>query len=274
VILLRSSAKNCEVSTSNVDKSLRTTADGVWQNEATMNTQASSEPRILIVDDDTELCDMLGRFLETEGFHIDSVHDGQAGVDEILRGDYDVVVLDVMMPKLNGMEVLKTVRAKVQTRVLMLTARGEDIDRIVGLEIGADDYLTKPCNPRELAARLRAILRRPQRLAAASGEQRQSDKYRLDDLLLDTGSQTVYRGERPLPLTGAEYSVLELLVKNAGSVVGKDELTQFALGRRLSPYDRSIDTHIGHLRKKLGPAPDGSQRIKTVRGKGYLFINR
>jgi DNA-binding response OmpR family regulator len=237
-----------------------------------MDYSPDIKPSVLIVDDDTDLCEMLGDYLEMEGFDVDAMHDGQAGVEAGLDGAYDVIVLDVMMPKLSGIEVLKEIRARSQTPVLMLTARGDDIDRIIGLEVGADDYLPKPCNPRELVARLRAILRRSRRAASSFHEPEAAAKIKIDDLILDRGSQAVFRDDQSLPLTGAEYSVLELLVQAAGRVVTKDELTEQALGRKLSPYDRSIDTHIAHLRKKLGPSVDGAQRIKTVRGKGYLYI--
>jgi len=237
-----------------------------------MDNSHDTEPRVLIVDDDTGLCEMLGRYLETEGFSVSTVHDGQTGLEVCLEGAHDVIVLDVMLPRLNGIEVLRQLRAKSQTPVLMLTARGEDIDRIIGLEIGADDYLPKPCNPRELVARIRAILRRSLQIKSNLVNSISAEKIKIDDLLIDTGSRTASRHGQSLHLTGAEYAVLELLSRNVGHVVSKDELTEYALGRKLSPYDRSIETHIGHLRKKLGPSPDGAQRIRTERGKGYFLV--
>jgi two-component system response regulator CpxR len=177
----------------------------------------------------------------------------------------------VGLPTLNGFAVLQTLRGRVDTPVIMLTARGDDLDRILGLEMGADDYVAKPCNLRELAARIRAIYRRLRPRGSAddgSGDQRTV----VGDLALESGSQSAYVGGRLLALTGAEYLVLEALVEQAGRVVDKDTIARHALGRRINPYDRSVDVHIGHLRKKLGSLSDGRQRIKTVRGRGYLYV--
>ncbi len=220
--------------------------------------------RVLLADDDIELCEMLADYLGGEGFEVELAHDGQAALDLARARPYDLLVLDVMMPGLNGFDVLRGLRAVSALPVLMLTARGEDVDSIVGLELGADDYLAKPCNPRVLVARMRAILRRAE-------ARREAATVGLDDLVLHTGTRTVACGGRPVPVTGAEFSVLEVLLREAGRVVAKAELCERALGRKLSRYDRSLDMHISSLRRKLGPPPDGEERIRTVRGVGYLY---
>jgi two-component system response regulator CpxR len=224
--------------------------------------------RILIADDDTELGTMLAEYLGHEGFAVDLAHDGEAALARARSGRYDVIVLDVMMPRMNGFDVLRRLRAESRTPVLMLTARGDDVDSIVGLELGADDYLAKPCNPRVLVARIRAVLRR-----ADAGTQTSDDiaLLRQGDLELDPGARTVRLNDEPVEMTSTEFSVLALLVRNAGQVVSKAEMSQQALGRELSRYDRSLDMHVSNLRRKLGPLPDGDERIKTVRGVGYLY---
>lgn len=224
--------------------------------------------RVLLADDDVELCELLCEYLEQEGFDVDAVHDGRAAVEQCQAG-YEIIVLDVMMPKLNGFDALRELRTRSQTPVLMLTARGDDIDRIVGLEMGADDYLPKPCNPRELAARLRAILRRSQ--APGTGPTG-DDVLAVDDLVLRAGSREVVKSGVVLELTGAEFNVLDALLRDAGRVVSKEVLTERGLSRKLSRFDRSIDVHVSNLRKKLGPGPNGEARIKTVRGVGYLYV--
>ncbi len=223
--------------------------------------------RVLIVDDDTELAGLLGRQLALDGFETAAVPDGPSGLEEALSGGYDVVILDVMLPDMDGFEVLRRLRASSAVPVLMLTARGEDVDRIVGLEMGADDYLPKPFNPRELVARLRAILRRAGE-APAVGE----GVLLVEDLEVDPGARAVRRGGESVKLTGVEFSLLEVLVRRAGQVVGRDELTREVLGRRPSPFDRALDVHVSALRRKLGPLPGGGERIKTVRGVGYLYV--
>ena len=225
--------------------------------------------RVLLVDDDVELCEMLSAFLVNEGFEVDAVHDGDAGLECGLTGRYDLIVLDVMMPGRGGFDVLRGLRPKVSTPVLVLTARGEDVDSIVGLELGADDYLAKPCNLRVLTARARAILRR----AGGAGAQGDGapEVLELDDLRVHLGSRTVLCGEHEVETTSTEFSVLEALAREAGHVVTKAELSERALGRKLSRYDRSLDMHVSNLRRKLGPAPGGGERIKTVRGVGYLY---
>ena len=227
--------------------------------------------RLLMVDDDDNLTGLFAEYLEAEGgFELTARHDGEAGVAAALSQNFDVVILDVMMPKMNGFDALKAIRKGSDTPVIMLTARGDDLDRILGLEIGADDYVPKPCNLRELVARIRAILRR----VSAGSEPVESGSSRIvvGDLRLDIGAQSVYRNDELISVTGAEYGVLEILAKSAGEVVSKDAIARHALGRRITPYDRSVDAHVGHLRKKLGPLQNGLQRIKTVRGRGYLYV--
>lgn len=227
--------------------------------------------RILVIDDDTELCDLLIEYLEPEGFEVQAVHDPESGIRESLSGNHALVVLDVMLPGLSGFEVLRHIRKESSVPVLMLTARGDEVDRIVGLEIGADDYLPKPFNPRELIARIRAIQRRsaPQPRAGPATAQRR--RITVGDVELDTGTRAVRRGGEPVELTAVEFGLLEVLLKQAGQVVNRAELVKGVLGRSLSPYDRSIDVHISSLRKKLGRAADDRERIKTVRGIGYLY---
>lgn len=218
---------------------------------------------ILLADDDEELCELLMDYLGDEGFATTCVHDGRAALDAATGDDYEVLILDVMMPGLNGFDVLRELRARaVNLPVLMLTARGEDIDRIVGLELGADDYLPKPFNPRELVARLRAILRRGTLPTAV---------LRVGDVELRSGDRSVLCDGQPVELTGAEFSVLEVLLRAAGRVVSRESLSEQALGRPLTRYDRSLDMHVSHLRKKLGPGPNGEPRIRAVRGQGYLY---
>lgn len=224
--------------------------------------------KVLIIDDDEELCDLVSEYLTVEGFETTAVHDGEAGLQKALSGEYDLAILDVMMPKLNGFDVLKNLREKSGLPVLMLTARGDDMERIVGLEIGADDYLPKPFNPRELVARLRAILRRA---SAESNDHLPAEKIAVDDLELSASSRSVKRNGEELPVTSVEFDLLSALLRDAGRVVKKEDLSENVLERRLSPYDRSLDMHISNLRKKLGARADGSERIKTVRSVGYIY---
>jgi len=226
-------------------------------------------PRVLLVDDDAELAELLVEYLRRDGFDAETVGDGLDGVAHALGGNFDIVVLDVTMPGIDGVEALRRIRAASRVPVLMLTARGDDIDRIVGLELGADDYVPKPCTPRELAARLRAILRR-------IGEARQA---RGAESPIVAGPLTIWPGQRraawheaPLALTGTEFNVLASLARHAGRVVDKGELSQDALGRPLARFDRSLDVHVSSLRHKLGTRDDGSPWIETVRGRGYQFV--
>jgi len=227
-------------------------------------------PRLLLIDDDTELCELVTEFLAQEGFTVDVVHTGTEGVERALEDEPSLVILDVMLPGLSGFEVLQRIRARSAVPVVMLTARGEEVDRIVGLEMGADDYLPKPFNPRELAARIRAILRR----AVSTTAEDPLPVIRVGDLELDPGSRQTRRQGEELPLTGLEFTILEILARGSGHVVSRDELYREALGRRPSSFDRSLDVHISNLRRKLGPFSDGSERIKTVRGVGYLYVRR
>ncbi len=221
--------------------------------------------QILIIDDDTELCDLLVQYLDSEGFKTSCCHDGKSGAKQALNQNYQVIILDVMLPKMNGFEVLKSIREHSQTPVLMLTARGDDIDRIVGLEIGADDYLSKPCNPRELVARLRAILRRSEKAIP------KKSLIKHENIMLDSTKRTVTLDGEALELTNAEFNILEMLMKSQGQAFSKEELTEYALGRKYTAFDRSIDVHISNLRNKVGVNKNGKTRIKTVRGFGYLY---
>jgi two-component system response regulator CpxR len=225
---------------------------------------------ILIIDDDMDLCDLLKDYLGSEGFEVEAVNNGLQGFERAVTGQQSLVVLDVMLPGINGFEVLRRIRAVSRIPVLMLTARGEDVDRIVGLEIGADDYLPKPFNPRELVARIRAVLRRAEAEAPHSV---QSDTWRLivGDVELVPGTRTVRCAGLKVELTSVEFAILENLLRQAGQVVSRDDLVKQALGRALSAYDRSIDVHVSSLRRKLGPGTGDAERIKTVRSIGYLY---
>ena len=225
--------------------------------------------RILIVDDDVELCELVAEFLGPEGFDIEAVHDGQQGLARALSGEHVLVVLDVMLPGMNGLEVLRRLRAQTQVPVIILTARGDDVDRIVGLEIGADDYLPKPFNPRELLARIRAILRRSQQ--TVSTETAAGQKITIGEVTLDPASRTVRRSGEPVELTSVEFSLLEILMRAAGHVVTREQIANDVLGRKFMAYDRSIDMHVSKIRRKLGPQADGDERIKTIRGVGYIY---
>ena len=228
---------------------------------------------LLVVDDDTELCQLLSEYLLPEGYDVEAVHSGMEGVERALAGDHALVVLDVMLPDVHGFEVLRQLRARSRTPVLMLTARGNEQDRILGLEMGADDYLPKPFNPRELCARIEAILRR------SGGDRGAMDLRVLEDLVVDDvsinkASRLVRRGGESIEVTTVEFDLLEALLRNAGSVIPRDELVRTVLDRPFSPFDRSIDTHVSNLRRKLGPGPDGLDRIKSLRGVGYQYTVR
>lgn len=223
--------------------------------------------KVLIIDDDEELCELVSEYLTVEGFDIECVNDGESGLQRALSGDYDMAILDVMLPKMNGFDVLRNLREQSKLPVIMLTARGDDMERIVGLEIGADDYLPKPFNPRELAARLRAILRRS---APVDGSD-PSDRIDVDGVQLSAASRTVVRDGEELNLTSVEFGLLHELLKEAGKIVKKEDLSESVLERKLSPYDRSLDMHISNLRKKLGTRAGGSERIKTIRSVGYIY---
>jgi two-component system response regulator CpxR len=225
--------------------------------------------RILLIDDDIELCGLMARFLASEGFRTECAHEGESGIRLALSGSFDLVVLDIMMPGKSGMDVLRELRQHSSLPVIMLTARGEEMDRIIGLELGADDYIPKPCNPRELVARIRAVLRRAKGTHAPGPSTR---VYRLGSIEWQPRSRTVYDYGKSVELTATEYNVLAELMKHAGEVVSKHELSKAALGKHLGPFDRSLDVHVWHIRKKLSTLPDGGPRIKTVRGVGWLFV--
>jgi two-component system, OmpR family, response regulator CpxR len=226
--------------------------------------------RILVVDDDVELCELLEQYLSSQGFQIDAVHDGSAGVARALSGTYSLVVLDVMLPGIRGFEVLRQIRAKSTLPVIMLTAHGDDVDRIVGLELGADDYLPKPYNPRELAARINAVLRRT--AASSAKDVLTPVTILLDDVRLDTRARTARHDTRDVELTSAEFELLAMFFKSPGQVLSRDDLVKSALGRDLEPSDRSLDVHVSNLRKKLGPCPDGTERIRAIRNVGYVYV--
>lgn len=227
--------------------------------------------RILVVDDDMDLCVLLAKYLQREGFEVDVVHKGDTGVERALSGDYTLVVLDVMLPGLNGFDALSSIRSRSTLPVLMLTARGDDVDRIVGLEMGADDYLPKPFNPRELIARIRAILRRSRLEPADSIASDTAERLVVGDVELDKGTRSVTRSGEQMPLTTVEFDLLESLMRSAGHIVTREELVKSILGRNFTPYDRSIDTHVSNLRRKLGHSVNGIERIKTIRSVGYIY---
>lgn len=227
-------------------------------------------PRVLVVDDDTELCQLIAQYLRQEGLAVEAVHTGQEGVERALSGDHAIVVLDVMLPGMRGFEVLRRVRAVSRTPVLMLTARGDEQDRILGLEMGADDYLPKPFNPRELCARIEAVLRRS-RSDQTDRRPGASELIAIEDVELDKGARVARRAGETVDLTSVEFDLLEEFMRSAGRVLSRVEIVRCVLGREFSPFDRSIDTHVSNLRKKLGPTPDGSERIKGIRGIGYLY---
>ncbi len=217
--------------------------------------------RLLIVDDDVELCSLLSEFLRREGYTVETVNDGNAGFARASQGGYDLIVLDVMLPGMDGFQILRRLRNGSRVPVLMLTARGEDIDRIVGLESGADDYLSKPFNPRELAARVKAILRR-------ADPKPNRDRVEVNGIVLDPGSREVLLEGQPVEITTLEFDILEQLMRAAGNVVSRDDLMESLYNRKATPFDRSIDMHVSHLRKKL---EGGRPVIKTIRGAGYQF---
>jgi DNA-binding response OmpR family regulator len=224
--------------------------------------------KLLLIDDDKELSQLLSEYLTTEGFEVAVAYDGETGIQHATQGQFSAIILDVMLPIYNGFEVLKILRKTHQTPVLMLTAKGDTVDRVIGLEIGADDYLPKPCDPRELVARIRAILRR-----STSNELSpvKLEKIASGSLVLHLGSRHVTWDNSEIILTGTEFSVLEILVRQAGQVISKDDMTEQALNRKLTPYDRSIDVHVSNIRKKLTAAGANKELIINVRGAGYML---
>lgn len=233
-----------------------------------------TDHKILVIDDDEELCALLRDYLGSEGFEVACACDAKSGLEQALSGSCTMVVLDVMLPGMSGFEVLRLLRKKSTVPVLMLTARGDDVDRIVGLEMGADDYLAKPFNPREMVARIRAIQRRTAASDGKNGASNESAILRIGDVELDSQTRTVSQNGAAVHLTSAEFSLLEILLNNAGSPVAKEKLTEEALGRKFSPLDRSVDVHIASLRKKLGHSAGKVERIATVRGVGYQYAAR
>ena len=231
--------------------------------------------KILLVDDDVGLVELLAQVLELEGFVVEIANNGQQALDK-LDHSHDLILLDVMMPVLNGIETLKRIRQKFATPVLMLTARGDEIDRVIGLELGADDYLPKPFNDRELVARIKAILRRTHIKAEADAmENEPYDEHKpleFEGITLYPGrQQAVYQG-KDLDLTGTEFLLLQLLTRNAGQILSREQLSMEVLGKRLTPFDRAIDMHMSNLRKKLPLRSDSSSWFKTLRGRGYLLM--
>ncbi|MCA9285637.1 MAG: response regulator transcription factor [Phycisphaerales bacterium] len=222
--------------------------------------------RTLMIDDDQELCELVGEYLRPAGFEVVAVGDPDVGVRHALGGGFAVVVLDVMLPGTDGFDVLRRIRARSALPVLMLSARGEEIDRIVGLEVGADDYLPKPFNPRELVARLRAILRR-----GKSGTGSRLPSIIVGEIAIDPSSRSVVCAGTPVPLTSAEFGLLEVLARSAGKVVSREDIARSVLGRRLFPEDRSIDVHISNLRRKLRSCGAAAECIQTLRGAGYVM---
>jgi DNA-binding response OmpR family regulator len=237
-----------------------------------MKLQAEgSRQNVLLVDDDAELCQLIAQYLAEEGVSVEAVHTGERGLKRALSGEHAIVVLDVMLAGLDGFDVLRELRAQSRIPVLMLTARGDEEDRILGLEMGADDYLPKPFNPRELAARVHAILRR---FSGDTAEMRHvpAEPLVVEDVELDEGARIARRAGKEITLTDVEFNLLAKFLWSAGTVLAREEIVRTVLGREFSPFDRSIDVHVSNLRKKLGPGRDGSERIKGVRGVGYLYV--
>ncbi len=225
---------------------------------------------ILVIDDDIELCDLLSDYLGGEGFSITTINNGKQGADEALATEYALLVLDVMLPEMNGFDVLRKIRTKSAVPIIMLTARGDDIDRIVGLELGADDYLPKPFNPRELVARIRAIQRRTDSANQATAATKPSELC-IGDITLNSTNRCVTRDDIKITLTSVEFNLLEIFLSRAGTVIDREELVELVLGRQLQAYDRSIDVHVSALRKKLGHYEGDIERIRTIRSVGYLY---
>lgn len=228
------------------------------------------QPKILMIDDDTELCQLVAEYLALDGFAFEAVHDGKTGLARAASAEADLILLDVMLPQLDGLSVLKALRAGAYCPVLMLTARGDDIDRILGLELGADDYLAKPFNPRELVARIKAILRRVE--LAQQEPSHAITLLKINEVELNTQNRQVSCCGQLVTLTATEFQLLELLMRRAGEVLSKEELSKSVLGRRLQMYDRSLDMHISNIRKKLAQFSQ-VEKIQTLRGSGYLFLN-
>ncbi|WP_018691612.1 response regulator transcription factor [Algicola sagamiensis] len=222
---------------------------------------------VLLIDDDEDLTDLLSEYLTSEGLEITIKNDGVEGLNAAIHGEHQLILLDVMLPGMDGFEVLKQLRQKKMTPVIMLTAKGDDFDRIFGLELGADDYLPKPFNHRELLARIRAMTRRMEHLSTASI----SPNLAHNGVRIVERTREIYCEDNLVPVTGTEFQMMKVLLESVGEIVSKDQLSQEALGRKLSPFDRSIDMHVSNIRKKLGKFTR-NEKIKTVRGVGYIFL--
>ena len=218
--------------------------------------------KILLIDDDEELCELVSEYLSVEGFEVEAVHDGETGLKTAAEERHSLIILDVMLPRKNGFDVLRELRERSKIPVLMLTAKGDDMERIVGLEIGADDYLPKPFNPRELVARLRAILRR----VHLEATELNNEKLKVDEIEVSVSARSAKCKGEEIQLTSVEFDLLVILLRNAGNVVKKEDLSLQVLDRRLSPFDRSLDMHVSNLRKKID-----NDRIKTIRSVGYIY---
>ncbi|PKG39216.1 response regulator [Psychromonas sp. Urea-02u-13] len=222
---------------------------------------------LLLIDDDKELVSLLAEFLSLENFNIDTAPDGESGLQKALATEYDLILLDVMMPRMNGFEMLKLLRQKSDTPVLILTAKGDEIDKVLGLEMGADDYLAKPFSERELLARIRAILRRTQ----YKNSDTPSKITHLDIELFPTQHQAICQ-DFTIELTGTELLLLEKFLAHPGELFSKAELSEEVLGKKLQPFDRSIDMHLSNIRRKLPTRADGQTRVKNFRGRGYMWL--
>lgn len=222
---------------------------------------------LLVIDDDTRLRELVGEYLSGRGYHVRFASDGEQGLQQLRQGGIDLVILDLMLPGIDGLEVCRRLRAFSQVPVLMLTARGDDTDRIVGLELGADDYLPKPFNPRELAARIHAILRRVEPAAPAS-----SDRIVVGDIVIDPGRRTVTVKDQPIVLTTTEFDILRALAANAERVLPRERVMELARGEDFAAFERAVDVHISHLRKKIGDDPKNPRLLKTIRGVGYTLV--
>jgi DNA-binding response OmpR family regulator len=229
--------------------------------------------RLLIIDDDHGLVNLLKRFLEGEGFHVDAAYDQASGLNAALSDDHELIILDVMLPGGTGFELLKKLRVQSSVPVLLLTARGEAVDRILGLEIGADDYLAKPFDPRELVARIRAIFRRTRETAPVARSE-QDEVLSVGEIKMSLGTRTVTCSNTPVDLTSVEFNVLELLLRHAGNVVTREQIAEVALGRPLNIFDRSVDVHVSRLRKKLGAYSGTDELIRPIRGTGYFLASK
>lgn len=228
--------------------------------------------RLLLIDDEMSTCRLFVSYLEPAGFAVDVVHDGEEGLESLCTRPYDLILMDVVLPRINGFEVLRRLRKDLSIPVIMVTNRDDEIDIVVGLEMGADDYMIKPVKPRELLARIRAVLRRSQRQLQGTNDVTASQRLAVGDVEMELGSRLVFCGGKQINLTTVEFLILEALLKNAGQTVLRNDLKRAVLGRQPDPYDRSLDVHVSRLRKKLGcHLLSGTTRIQAIRGAGYLY---